>query len=138
MPCNEFFGQYNEFIKSYHRVCAVDDLKDYFTICMDTGHSHKSSKYEGEPSSPDCIRMLGKEITVLHLNDNDTLSDQHKIPLSGTLNWKDTFDALDEIGYNGVYNMELNLAFFGEELLVDTAAFAVKVLRRFLNARYGE
>jgi len=138
MPCNEFFGQYNEFIKSYHRVCAVDDLKDYFTICMDTGHSHKSSKYEGEPSSPDCIRMLGKEITVLHLNDNDTLTDQHKMPLSGSMNWNDIFDALDEIGYNGIYNMELNLAFYGNELVVDTAAFAIKVLRRFLSARYGE
>ena len=78
---------------------------------------------------------MWKEITVLHINDNDTLSDQHKIPLSGSIDWKDTFDALDEIGYNGVYNMELNLAFYGEELLVDTAQFAVKVLRRFLNTR---
>lgn len=62
---------------------------------------------------------------------------KHKIPLSGSIDWNDTFDALDEVGYQGVYNMEINLAFYGSELVVDTAAFAVKVLRRFLTARYG-
>ena len=54
------------------------------------------------------------------------------------MDWNDIFDALDEVGYNGIYNMELNLDFYGKELIADTAAFAVKVLRRFLNNRYGE
>ena len=133
----DFFGQYNEFVKSYHRVCGVEDFKDYMTVCMDTGHCNKATRF-GQPATPEFIRMLGKEITVLHLNDNDTLTDQHKMPLSGSMNWNDIFDALDEIGYNGIYNMELNLAFYGNELVVDTAAFAIKVLRRFLSARYGE
>ncbi|MBP3381680.1 MAG: sugar phosphate isomerase/epimerase [Clostridia bacterium] len=133
----DFFGQYNEFIKSYHRVCAVEDFKNYMTICMDTGHCNKATRF-GQPATPEFIRMLGKEITVLHLNDNDTLTDQHKMPLSGCMNWNDIFDALDEIGYDGIYNMELNLAFYGSELVVDTAQFAVKVLRRFLDARYGD
>lgn len=133
----DFFGQYNEFIKSYHRVGAVEDYKDWMTVCMDTGHCNKATRF-GEPSTPEFIRMLGKEIAVLHLNDNDTLTDQHKMPLSGSMNWNDIFDALDEIGYDGIYNMELNLAFYGSELVVDTAAFAIKVLRRFLTARYGD
>lgn len=133
----DFFGQYDEFIKSYHRVCAVKDYKDYMTICMDTGHCNKATRF-GQPSTPECIRMIGGEITVLHLNDNDTLTDQHKMPLSGSMNWNDIFDALDEIGYDGIYNMELNLAFYGSELVVDTAQFAVKVLRRFLDVRYGD
>ena len=62
----------------------------------------------------------------------------HQIPEDGFKDFETQqtiMDALDEIGYNGVYNMELNLAFYGEELLVDTAQFAVKVLRRFLNTR---
>lgn len=133
----DFFGQYDEFVKSYNRVRAVEDYKDYMTICMDTGHCNKATRF-GQPSTPEFIRMLGGEITVLHLNDNDTLTDQHKMPLSGCMNWNDIFDALDEIGYNGIYNMELNLAFYGSELVVDTAAFAIKVLRRFLAARYGD
>ena len=60
------------------------------------------------------------------------------MPLSGSMDWNAIFDALDEVGYNGIYNMELNLDFYGKELIADTAAFAVKVLRSFLNNRYGE
>ena len=46
--------------------------------------------------------------------------------------------SLDDIGYNGVYNMELALNFYGKELIVETAEFAIKVLRNYLNKRYGE
>ena len=133
----DFFGQYNEFVKSYQRVRAVEDYRDYFTVCMDTGHCNKATRF-GQPSAAEIIRMLGTEITALHLNDNDTFTDQHKMPLSGSMDWNDIFDALDETGYNGIYNMELNLAFYGRELAPDYAAFAVKVLRHFLDERYGK
>ena len=132
----DFFGDIEEFEKAYRAVKQVEEFKDWFTVCADTGHSNKAMRY-GNPTPADVIRRLGKEVTVLHLNDNDTLTDQHKIPLTGTIDWKDVFDALDEIGYDGIYNMELNLRFFGKELIVDTAAFAVKVMRNFLQNRYG-
>ena len=90
----------------------------------------------GEPTPADVIRTVGDRVKVLHLNDNDTLTDQHKMPFSGTVDWDDVFDALDEIGYDGVYNMELELEFYGRELVTDTAAFAIKVLRNYLNKRY--
>lgn len=133
----DFFGQYDEFVDSYTRIGAVKDFKQYLTVCMDTGHCHKATRFD-QPSVDTFIRQLGKEITVLHLNDNDTLTDQHKMPFSGSLNWNAIFDALDDIGYDGIYNMELNLAFYGRELVVDTAAFAIKVLRRYLNERYAD
>ena len=132
----DFFGQYDEFVKSYQRIRAVEDFKDHFTVCMDTGHCNKATRF-GQPSAADCIRMLGTEITALHLNDNDTFTDQHKMPLSGSMDWNDIFGALDEVGYNGIYNMELNLNFYGSEVIVDYTAFAIKVLRNFLKKRYG-
>lgn len=133
----DFFGDINEFETAYKNIKAVDEIKDNFTVCVDTGHSNKAMRY-GNPTPADVIRRLGKEVTVLHLNDNDTLTDQHKIPLSGTIDWKDVFDALDEIGYSGIYNMECNLAHFGKPLIVDTAEFAVKVMKNILKERYGE
>ena len=133
----DFFGNLDHFVKGYEDVCAVEDFKDYFTVCMDTGHCNKATRF-GQPSAAECIRRIGTEIAALHLNDNDTFTDQHKMPLSGSMDWNDIFDALDEVGYNGIYNMELNLDFYGKELIVDYAAFAIKVLRRFLNNRYGE
>jgi len=132
----DFFGNIDEFIKSYHRICAVEDFRKYFTICVDTGHSNKASRYNHNPSPGDVIRMLGSNVTELHLNDNDTYTDQHKIPMTGTIDWNDVFDALDEVGYSGYYNMELSLKWFGEELMTESAAFAVKVMKHFLERRY--
>lgn len=133
----DFFGNIDEFIKSYNRICAVEDFKEYFTICADTGHSNKASRYNNNPLPADVIRMLGGNVTVLHLNDNDTLTDQHKMPLSGTIDWEDVLNALDEIGYQGYYNMELNLLWYGEELMCETAEFAIKVMRNLLDKRYN-
>ena len=133
----DFFGNIEEFEKAYKAIKDIDELKDYFTICVDTGHSNKAMRYSN-PTPADVIRRLGKEVTVLHLNDNDTLTDQHKIPMTGTINWNDVFDALDEIGYSGVYNMELNLRHFGKDFLVETAEFAVKVMKNILSERYGK
>ena len=65
------------------------------------------------------------------------ITDQHKIPKTGCIDWDDVFAALDEVGYTGVYNMELNLRHFGEDMMEETAAFAVKVMRNILKERYG-
>ena len=133
----DFFGLMTEFEKAYANIKAVDELKDYFTVCVDTGHSNKAMRY-GNPKPADVIRKIGSEVTVLHLNDNDTLTDQHKIPMTGTIDWKDVFDALDEIGYSGIYNMELALRHFGKDFQIETAEFAVKLMRYILNERYGK
>ncbi|MEE0928071.1 MAG: TIM barrel protein, partial [Acutalibacteraceae bacterium] len=90
------------------------------------------------PSPADAIRMMGSKIEVLHLNDNDTFTDQHKMPLSGTIDWKDVLDALEETGYSGVYNMELVLDRYGRELAIEHGAFAVKVMKNLLKEKYGE
>ena len=90
------------------------------------------------PTTGDVIRRLGKTVEVLHLNDNDTLTDQHKIPMTGCIDWEDVFNALDEIGYSGVYNMELVLSRFGEGIEKETASYAVTVMRNLLERRYGK
>ena len=92
----------------------------------------------GNPKPADVIRRLGKNIVCLHLNDNDTLTDQHKIPAMGTIDWNDVFDALDEIDYNGYYNMELNLATYGLGFVEETSAFAIKMMNNLLRNKYGE
>lgn len=134
----DFFGNITEFLKTYNRIIAVGDNARYFTVCADTGHSNKATRYNNNPSSADVIRMIGPDVTCLHLNDNDTFTDQHKIPMTGTIDWEDVFDALDEIGYSGNYNMELHLPHFGENMMIETAAFVIKVMRNYLNIRYGE
>ncbi len=132
----DFFGNIDHFTSSFERVRAVGNNADYFFTCVDTGHSNKAMRF-GNPKPADVIRRLGSSIVCLHLNDNDTLTDQHKPLLTGTIDWDDVFDALDEVGYSGVYNMEISLQRFGEEIIEDTAAYSVKILRNILNNRYG-
>lgn len=133
----DFFGQADEFLASYDRIASKGDNAAYFTACVDTGHSNKAMRF-GNPKPADVIRQLGSRISTLHLNDNDTMTDQHKTPMTGCIDWEDVFNALDEIGYSGVYNMELNLVHFGKSFMVEEARFAVKVMRHLLCERYGE
>ena len=136
--CIDFFGDINEFEEGYRRVSALPDADKYFCICMDTGHSNKSTRFNNNPPSADVIRRLGSSIEVLHLNDNDTLTDQHLTPMMGNMDWNDIMNALDEIGYDGYYNMEINLKHFGRELAVEHARFSVCVMKNILRAKYGE
>ena len=141
--CCDFFGNLDEFLTAYERIASEGENRDYLAVCLDTGHSNKASRFGSNPKVPELIRALGKRIEVLHLNDNGSLFDQHLIPFVGTgsygvtggVDWKATLDALEEIGYGGVYNMELFLPRYGEELIVDTAAFAVKVMKNALKGR---
>lgn len=129
----DFFGNMDEFMKAYNAIKQLDEYKDYFTTCVDTGHSNKAHKLFGQPKPADVIRRIGSDIAVLHLNDNDGIYDQHKTPKSGNIDWNDVFKALDEVGYDGVYNMELKLNHYSEDLLIETAEFSIKVLRAMLQ-----
>ena len=135
--CCDFFGNIDEFTKSFNRIKECGDLGDYFVTCVDTGHSNKAMRFDN-PTPGDVIRMLGSSVKVLHLHDNDTLTDQHKIPMTGCIDWEDVLTALDEIGYDGVYNMEVVLSCFGKGIEEETASYAVTVMRNLLEKHYSK
>ncbi len=138
--CLDFFGDIDEFILAYRDMQAMENGRELVTVCMDTGHTNKATRFGGNPSVAEAIRRIGGEITVLHINDNNTRSDQHLLPfvdksgcaVEGTIDWDETVDALREIGYDGVYNMELHLERYGPEIMPEFCRFAVTVLRNFL------
>ena len=57
--------------------------------------------------------------------------------MTGTVDFHDVLDALDEVSYAGNYNMELNLAWFGDRFLKETTEFAAKLMRYMLAEHYG-
>ncbi len=132
--CN-YFGYMDNFIAAYDRVASVGDNTKYFKVCMDTGHTNKSTRFEGNPSVEEAILMLGERIGCLHLNDNNGLTDQHKIPYSASINFDAVFEALSEIGYSGIYNMEISLSHFGADFEREEAAFAVKCMKNILKTK---
>ncbi len=123
----DFFGDVHE-LKAQHEQLPTE----WKTLCMDTGHVNKATAF-GIMSAEEAIRLLGKEITLTHLHDNNTFSDQHLPPqMGGTINWGNVFDAFDEIGYDGTYNFELALDYFGN-VLEDAVHFLGKYLRKFVD-----
>lgn len=75
---------------------------DHFKVCLDTGHVNVfSGKTLG-----DAVRLLGGEIRVLHIHDNDGRADLHRLPYFGTADWNGFIRALSEVGYTGVLSFE--------------------------------
>lgn len=130
--CCDFFGNPQELFDCYMRLRNETPYADYVSLCVDTGHCNKASRF-GHAKPADVIRMFKGHISTLHLNDNDTLTDQHKPPRTGCIDWDDVMAALDEVEYKGAYNMELSLDCFGKELFLDTAALSVKIMRDLLK-----
>lgn len=124
----DYFGDARELKASYDSLNTRNKM-----LCMDTGHTNKAHNVAPEvPDTVEAIRLFGSELKLLHLNDNNGFTDQHLPPRfpgkEGSLVWEDIFAALDEIGYTGVYNFELNLGYNGE-LLEEYVHYIAKYLR---------
>ena len=130
--CCDFFGVLSEFKSAFDRIVSENDNKDYICCCIDTGHVNKAMRF-GNPTPQEFIRTMGSSVKCLHLNDNNTLKDEHKPPMTGVINWKEVLSALAEIGYDGVYNLELNLKHFGDGFEIEMARFSIKLLRFMLE-----
>jgi len=123
----DFFADPTEFLFQYNRL--PENLR---TICVDTGHTHEAESF-WVPPPEDMIRILGSDISILHLHDNNSHWDDHLLPGMGNIKWPAVFDALDDIGYTGVYNFELAMRFGG--MLEEFVRFAGKYLRAFVDNR---
>lgn len=122
----DFFADPAEFLHQYNRFDT-----EYKTMCVDTGHTHEAESF-WVPPPQDMIRILGSDISVLHLHDNNGHYDDHLLPGMGNIEWPAVFEALSDIGYTGVYNFELALKF--GNLMEEFVRFAGKYLRAFVDA----
>lgn len=87
-------------------------------ILYDSFHSHIEEKNVRE-----AILGCGELITNVHISEND-----RSTPGSGNVRWKENFDALHEIGYDGWMTIEA----FGHELI--EVAAATKIWRKLYDS----
>lgn len=87
------------------RVCETTPAaKDHLGVCLDTGHLNLFT----EESQYDFIKNCGNRLRALHIADNEGKSDQHMMPYGkGNVNWNDVINGLREIGYTGLFNLEI-------------------------------
>ena len=131
----EYFGLVDNLIAACERAMASGEYKDNLCVCIDTGHTNMTVRHE-HLSVGDFIRRCGSLVEVLHIHDNAGITDEHKIPMTGIIDWEDVLSALDEIGYGGWYNLENSLDKFGKGIEEDVADFSVKVLKNILEKHY--
>lgn len=87
---------------------AVDS--DQLKICLDTGHLHLvNGRGEAQLSQGDFIRQAGKDLCAMHVTNNSGGGDDHLMPFSSRfgVDWKDVILALNEIRYDGLFNLEI-------------------------------
>ena len=98
--------------------CRIADVDpDWITVCLDIGHSACAGV-----DVPSLIRELGKErIYMLHVHDNDLKRDQHLMPYQGDANFKEIIQALRDIRFDGILDVEVDLGRFPNELFPPAA-----------------
>jgi protein FrlC len=98
-------------------------------IAMDTGHCNVNKE-----SLTDCLLLLKRKNIPLHvhLDDNNGLGDQHKIPGEGTICFVPFFQTLLETGYKGFLTVELGFDYTSSP---DDAAY---LSRRFVLSALEE
>ena len=74
-----------------------------FGICLDTGHLNLTYKDQRA-----FILKAGRKLKAIHISNNDGSADQHTMPFArGKVNFVEVVQALREIGYDGIFNLEI-------------------------------
>lgn len=73
-------------------------------FCFDSGHANINLKNQFK----ECEEYRSR-IMAVHLHDNNSESDQHLSPFSGTVDWDLTAKILKNSSYTGIINFELHI-----------------------------
>ncbi len=91
----------------------IDPIGDtHLGICLDTGHLNmtfwKNDACLPQYRQGNFIRAAGKRLRATHVHDNDGSRDQHIMPYTyGNVDFREIILALREIGYGGLFNLEI-------------------------------
>ncbi len=63
----------------------------FIRMCFDTGHAHITGDAAG------ALRACAPAVAYLHIHDNDSQHDDHRIPGDGTIDWRAMAPALSQV-----------------------------------------
>lgn len=109
---------------------------DRFVACLDVGHA----TLVGEDPVQMIYKLGNKHLHVLHLHDNDYINDDHYMPGIGKIDWFGIGQALNDIGYEDVFNYEANRTFrrigpYAKELSMDFLRLYVALAKTITRKR---
>ena len=149
----EFFGELLEEAKKYNVILCLENMPfenfslskpseilrfvnnmncDSLKICFDTGHA---AVFNNE-NVADAVRKLGNEIKTLHVHDTRLGLDLHLPPTFGVIDWKAFVKALNDIGFDGVFSLEIGEVKQGKELLETTLKYYFDIAEFLTKNRF--
>jgi len=81
----------------------ADYAPSYLGVCYDSGHGHISGNGLEE------LEKVKDRLICVHLHDNNTLSDQHKLPFTGSIDWNRLLKIIRESAYQKCLNQEVSV-----------------------------
>lgn len=102
--CNDDFAGLDDFLERYQA--------KHLGICYDAGHGNV-----GRRDGLEQVERRASRIVALHIHDNDTFRDQHKLPFTSALDW----DAFAKTIAKTPCRDRLNLEVLGKGLCVHEA-----------------
>jgi sugar phosphate isomerase/epimerase len=70
-------------------------------ICLDFGHAHMDGDVV------DAVEAVSEHLVATHIHDNRGRSDEHLVPFDGTIDWAAALTAVQKVGYDGTFLLEL-------------------------------
>lgn len=70
-------------------------------VCLDFGHAFLMGDVV------DTIETVAEHLITTHVHDNKGKQDEHLVPFDGRINWNMALMAMQKVGYDGTYLMEL-------------------------------
>lgn len=109
----------------------IDDINDdHFKACLDTGHVNC---FETR-NLGDAVRVLGKDLRVMHVHDNRFGRDSHDLPYFGSADWDSFYEGLVDVGYDGVFSLETAPSWkLSDELYDEMAKLLVKIAKQVIH-----
>lgn len=87
----------------------IDTLNDECVVaCLDIGHAELDVC---NTSAVEMIKALGPRLQALHIHDNDKHGDNHQIPYTNGICFKDILDTLKEYNYQGNITFEVETCY---------------------------
>jgi len=105
-PQYRFGTRPNHLLEVIKLIRTKSDYKN-IGICLDVGHA-----FAARLDVKDAIFEGGKYILTTHIHDNSKPSgeeDEHLLPGTGLIKWREVMKAFEEIGYSGSFVFELTL-----------------------------
>lgn len=70
-------------------------------ICLDFGHAHMNGDLV------DAIETVSEHLVTTHVHDNRGRTDDHLVPFDGTIDWPAALTAVQKVGYDGTFLLEI-------------------------------